>query len=227
MTGSVLITAANGSLALNAVEYILRVYPDLTLLLTVRDESDDDPNTTQLRRLVTDYPDATVSILKLDLNSLEETASFCSQIASEIESGRVPRLVAIVCNEVHWRLSGGPSMSHDGFEQSMAINHLGHLSISLRLLHVLDSTNGRIVFLGSQAHWPEKAGLSKGFPTRLPEDLQQLVHPQPEENNTDLGRGFQRYAISKLVITMVMYEMNRRLKKVRQTQAMCIQLADE
>jgi NAD(P)-dependent dehydrogenase (short-subunit alcohol dehydrogenase family) len=186
----------------------------MTLLLTVRDESDDDKNTTQLRRLIAKYPDAAVSILKLDLNSLDDTANFCSQVAVEIESGRLPRLAAIVCTEVHWRLSGEPSMSKDGLEQSMAINHLGHFAVALRLLHVLDSTNGRIIFLGSQAHWPERAGLSKGFPTRLPEDLQRLVHPLAGEEVIEMGRGFQRFALSKLVITMVMYEMNRRLKRV-------------
>jgi NAD(P)-dependent dehydrogenase (short-subunit alcohol dehydrogenase family) len=216
MAGSVLITGANGSLAINAVEYLLRAFPELTLLLTVRDESDDDPNTTQLRHLIAKHPEASISVLKLDLNSLKEVAGFCDQVAAEIISSRVPRLVAIICNEVHWRLSGGPNKSDDGFEQSMAINHLAHFALSVRLLcsRSLDLVNGRIVFLGSQAHWLEKAGLSKGFPTKLPEDLEDLVHPPPDSWSAELGRGFQRYAQSKLVITMVMYELNRTLKKV-------------
>ncbi|KAH7076316.1 hypothetical protein FB567DRAFT_535933 [Paraphoma chrysanthemicola] len=92
MIGSVLITGANGSLAINIVKCLLRVYPEMTLLLTVRDESDDNQNTTELRRLIAKHPNTAVSILKLDLNSLDETANFCSQVAEEIESSRLHSL---------------------------------------------------------------------------------------------------------------------------------------
>jgi hypothetical protein len=78
----------------------------------------------------------------------------------------------------------------------------------------MDTQRGRIVFLSSEAHWPAKANFSKGFPTCIPDDLELLIHPLPVEKAEEMGRGFQRYGISKLIITMVMYELNRRLKKV-------------
>ena len=214
MTGTILLTGANGSLAIPAIEYLLSVYPSFTLVLTVRNDSDEDRNTAELRRTISGHPSASVVVRKLNLGSLDEIRSFSAVLRSEIEDGKLPRLAAIICNAMTWKLSGGSAFSEDGFESSIAINHLAHFTLSLHLLSAMDSQRGRIVFLGSQAHWPDKAGLSKGFPTKLPEDLELLVHPQPDAKGEEMGRGFQRYAVSKLVITMAMYELNRRLKKV-------------
>ena len=214
MTGTVLLTGANGSLAIPAVEYLLSTYPSFTLVLTVRDDSEQDRNTTALRQTVAKHSNASVSIRKLDLGSLKEAQSFCEVLHAEIKDGKLPRLAAIVCNAMIWKLSGGPAYSDDGFESTLAINHLAHFTIALRLLGAMDAQHGRIVFLGSQGHWPDKAGLSKGFPTRLPEDLEVLVHPPPDPKGEEMGRGFQRYGLSKLASLMVAYELNQRLKKV-------------
>lgn len=90
----------------------------------------------------------------------------------------------------------------------------------------MDAQRGRIVFLGSKAHWPLKAGFSKGFPTHVPENIGLLVHPEPDKKEEEMGRGFQRYGISKLVPVMVMYELNRRLKKVFDGRFQICDLAD-
>jgi len=211
---TILITGANGSLAIPAVQYLLGAYSSLTVVLTVRDVSDEDRNTAELRRVIAKFPDATVSVRELDLNSLEEVRSFSDGLNKEVQDGKVPRLVAIVCNAMSWKLSGGPAYSKDGFEKTIAINHLAHFALSLRLLQSMDAEHGRIVFLGSVAHWPDKAALSKGFPTKLPGYLDMLVHPPSDEPGEEMGRGMQRYGTSKLVILMVMYELNRRLKMV-------------
>jgi NAD(P)-dependent dehydrogenase (short-subunit alcohol dehydrogenase family) len=214
MTGVVLLTGANGSLAIPTTKYLLSTYPMFTLVLTVRDDSDEDTNTAELRRIVVRYPKVNVIIRKLDLASLEEVQSFSHVLRLEIESGRLPRIVAIICNAFTWKLSGGAAYSKEGYETSIAVNHLAHFALSLRLLSSMNSQRGRIVFLGSEAHWPDRAGLSKGYPTKLPENLDLLVHPEPDQRSQEMGRGFQRYGMSKLIITIVMYELNRRLKTV-------------
>ncbi|KAF2821530.1 NAD(P)-binding protein [Ophiobolus disseminans] len=215
MAGTIVLTGANGSLALPAVEYLLSEYPSFTVVLTVRDDSEQDRNTTELRRIVAKHTNASVSIRKLDLASLKEAQYFSDVLRADITEGRMPRLAAIICNAMAWKLSGGPGLTDDGFETTMAINHLAHFAIALRLLGVMDPQRGRIVFLGSIGHWPEKAGLSRGFPTKLPEDLDALVHPPPDPKGEELGRGFRRYGMSKLVILMVAYELDRRLKTPR------------
>jgi NAD(P)-dependent dehydrogenase (short-subunit alcohol dehydrogenase family) len=214
MTSSVLLTGANGSLAIPTVKYLLDVYSTFTLILTVRDDTERDQNTVELRRLVAQRPGTAVIIRKIDLASLKQVRVFCDSLRSEIEHGKLPRLAAIICNAMSWRLSAGPAYSEDGYETSMAINHLAHFSLSLRLLSVMDAQHGRIVFLGSKAHWPLRAGFSKGFPTHIPDNLDLLVHPEPDKKEEEMGRGFQRYGTSKLVPVMVMYELNRRIKQV-------------
>lgn len=211
--GTVLLTGANGSLGVYMVDYLLQQYPNLTLVLTVRDDSDHDSSTLELRGILSKHTNATAIMRKLDLSALEEVAAFSSNLQAEINNGKIPRLKAIICNAMSWKMSGGPAYSKDGYEMAIAVNHLAHFSLSLRLLASLDAKHGRIVFLGSEAHWPLRAGLSKGFPTHVPDDLELLVHPQPDDKSQEMGRGFQRYGTSKLVITMVMYELSRRLKQ--------------
>jgi NAD(P)-dependent dehydrogenase (short-subunit alcohol dehydrogenase family) len=213
-TGTVLLTGANGSLAIPMVRYLLSTYPTFTFVLTVRDDSRDDRNTAELRRVVAGFPDATASIRELDLASLKQVQLFCDEMRSEVDTKKLPRVLAIICNAMSWRLSGGPAYSEDGYESSIAINHLAQFALSLRLLASMDAQRGRIVFLGSEAHWPLRAGFSKGYPTRIPEDIELLVHPEQDKKEEEMGLGFQRYGISKLVPVMVMYELNRKLKKV-------------
>ena len=70
-----------------------------------------------------------------------------------------------------------------------------------------------MVFLSSSAHAPGKNSLEKYRPT-IPEDLEQLVHPPPDLPPDNFGRGFQRYAVSKLASVMCMYALNYELKQV-------------
>jgi NAD(P)-dependent dehydrogenase (short-subunit alcohol dehydrogenase family) len=214
MVGTVLLTGANGSLALSAVEYLLSTYPLHTLVLTVRDESDQDRNTAKLRRIISRHADTAAFIRKLDLASLEEVHSFSDQLRSEIDGGTLPRLVAIVCNAMFWQLSGELAYTKDGYETTFAVNHLAHFALSSRLLATMDAQRGRIMFLGSEAHRQEAAGFSQGFPTHIPDDLELLIHPPSVKREEEMGRGFQRYGTSKLAITMVMYELKRRLRMV-------------
>jgi NAD(P)-dependent dehydrogenase (short-subunit alcohol dehydrogenase family) len=211
---TVLITGANGSLAQPAIKYLLEAYPSFRLVLTVRDESDADSNTVQLRHIVSQHANAEVSIRKLDLASLEEVRAFSEALLSEIDAKSLSPISTIICNAMTWSLSGGPKYSKDGYEMSTAVNHLSQFSLCLRLLRAIDPMKGRIVFVGSGLHWPEKAALSRGWPTQVPQDLELLVHPQPDKEDEELGRGVQRYGTSKLVSLMVMYELIRRLKAV-------------
>ncbi|KAH5246005.1 hypothetical protein HBI71_182810 [Parastagonospora nodorum] len=226
MTGSVLLTGANGSLAIPMVKYLLDAYPDFTLILTVRDDSEADKNTAELQEVVAGHSDAVTSIRKLDLASLKEVETFCNDLRSEIGNGKLPRLSAIICNAMSWRLSGGPSYTGDGYETIMAINHLAHFSLSLRLINSMDAQRGRFVFLGSEAHHPLRAAFSKGYPTAIYSDLDLHVHPEPDKPEEELGRGFQRYGTSKLVTVMVAYELNRRLKQNKDTESIRVVTID-
>lgn len=210
--GTTLLTGANGSLAIPAVSYLLSNYPSCTAVLAVRDTTDHDTNTARLRKTIAGLPHGSVSIRQLDLASLSSVQTFATEVHEEVVEGKLPPLVAIICNAYTWCINGGTQYSKDGFERSMAVNHIGHLALTLRLLGDMDKS-GRIVFLSSDSHEPGRAGFEK-YPPILPEDLNTLVHPAPDKKGEEVGRGFQRYGLSKLAIVMSMYELQRNLKKV-------------
>ncbi|KAF2465119.1 NAD(P)-binding protein [Lindgomyces ingoldianus] len=211
--GTVIITGANSSLGIPAVGYLLSNYSTSTVVLTVRDDSEQDTNTAKLRAIIARSPaNANISIRKLDLASLAAVQKFTDEIQSEIARGQILPLVAVIWNAMSWTLHGGLNFTPDGYERSIAINHIAHFAMSLRLLGSFDPEQGRIVFLSSDSH--EKSALQQ-FPSTLPDDPDLLVHPPPDKGEEIIGRGFQRYGLSKLVIIMTMYELNRRLKQGR------------
>lgn len=214
MSGTILITGANGSLALKLVERLLEDDPHLTLLLTVRNASNSDNNTENLCHAIAQYSGARVSVRELDLADLTAVHSFSRTVAAEISAQILPPLIAIVCNAYYWNLNGPLELTQDGLEKTFQVSHVSQAALVLRLLHSFGPEGGRIVLFSSEAHWPGKNGLEK-YPPAIPDDVELLAKPTAAEEPADyFGRGFQRYANSKLVITMWMYALNRHLEAV-------------
>lgn len=77
MAGTILITGANGSMAVHTVRYLLKSAPEYALLLTVRDASDGDQNTKALRDVIAKRSQQTqVSIRQLDNSHLDSVHKF-------------------------------------------------------------------------------------------------------------------------------------------------------
>lgn len=216
MAGTIIITGANGSLAIPAVRHLLTKYPHHTAVLTVCNDSDNDTNTTKLRSKLARIPHAIASVRQLDLTNLSAVNDFAHSIVADIAASRLPPLAAIVCNAYYWNLTGEVQITGNGYEKTIQVSHLAHVALVLRLLGSFRPGGGRIVLLSSDAHWPGKNGLEK-YPPALPEDLNLLVKPDVtyEKPSEHFGRGFQRYANSKLAIVTWMYALNRYLEKVR------------
>ncbi|XXG95776.1 hypothetical protein Hte_002047 [Hypoxylon texense] len=210
MTGSVLLTGANGTLAIPAVDYLLKNYPDYTAVLTVRDPSDADPNTRKLRETVSRYPGAKASIRALDLSSLSSVHGFASTLSEDIAAKRTPPLKTIICNACYWDLVGDPELTDDGYDKTFQINHISQVALVLRLIDQFAPDGGRVVLFSSEAHSPGRAILEK-IPPAIPDDLDLLVHPASLDDKR--AAGFHRYGTSKLAITSWSYAFNRRLEK--------------
>ena len=213
MAGTVIITAANSSLAIPAVQHLLTKFPDYTAVLTVRNTTDTDINTKKLRATIAKFPNANTSIHQLDLANLSAVNEFADSIAEKIRTGSLPPLASLICNAYYWNLKGGLEVTVDGFEKSVQVAHVAHAVLILRLLGSFGSQGGRVVLFSSDSHIPGKNGLEK-YPPALPDDLELLVKPGPDKTSDNLGRGFQRYANSKLAIVTWMYALNRYLEKV-------------
>ncbi|CAG8953014.1 hypothetical protein HYFRA_00003206 [Hymenoscyphus fraxineus] len=215
MTGTIILTGANSSLAIPAVEHLLTNYRDYTLVLTVRNTSESDANTQMLRKTVSKHPQTgtnnVVSIRQLDLSRLDDVHNFATTIISEITDGKLPRLTSIICNAYSWNLVRELETTVDGYEKTFAINHVSHSALVLRLLGSFNE-EGRVVLFTSDAHWHGKNSLAK-LPPTLPDALDLLVKPEPDPTTDNLAYGMRRYAYSKLCILMWMYALNRYLEK--------------
>ncbi|KAI1215125.1 putative short-chain dehydrogenase [Annulohypoxylon truncatum] len=209
MAGSLILTGANGSLAIHAVEHLLKKYPQYTAILTVRDASETDVNTKRLRDIIARYPKAKVSIHQLDLSSLSATHKFADSIISGVADNRYPPISAFIGNAYYWNLIGDPEITADGYDKTFQVNHIAHVALMLRLIGNFGN-DGRIVFLSTDAHWPGKNPMEV-YPPGIPDDLNLLVNPTADDDK--FGRGYHRYATSKLTMTSWIFALNRYLLK--------------
>ncbi|KAG6901995.1 hypothetical protein C0995_005795 [Termitomyces sp. Mi166 len=209
--GTIVLTGANGTLGLAFVVEMLEGYPNYHLVLTVRNDRKTDVNTAKLYTMLSQFPKAKFTIHTLDLASLNSVLSFASLLTLQVSSGALRPISAIVCNAFAWSLMSGPEFTGDGFELSFQVNYLAHFVLVLQLLKSMD-THGRVVGLSSDSHGPGGSH-AEVFPPAFPEDLEVLAKPPADKPGEEVGRGFQRYAVSKLCVVMFIYELNRRLQK--------------
>lgn len=90
MAGKIVVTGANSSLAIPAVQHLLANYPHITAILTVRDSSDNDINTKKPRTTIAQHPSAKTSTRELDLADLPAVHAFATSIAAEITQDILP-----------------------------------------------------------------------------------------------------------------------------------------
>lgn len=225
MSGTVVLTGANGSAAVWTVRYLLKHHLDKHLVLTVRDTSDADANTRTLRNTIAEHPDASVTIRPLDLSKLAAVHEFAKNLADEVTRGEVPRLESIICNAFYWNLSSAQETTSDGYEKTFQINHIAHSVLVLRLLDSFAPSGGRVVLFTSDAHWPGKNSLEK-IPPSIPSKLDELARPPSDQSEDHLAKGQNRYALSKLAILMWTYALNKHLQKVRNSLVLLVGQTD-
>ncbi|KAF4759684.1 hypothetical protein HAV15_005383 [Penicillium sp. str.  len=204
MVGTVIITGATGSLALEAVQQLLSSHPSLTIVGTLL----------RLEELAHRYSSSKLIIKSVDLNSTLEVRAFSDEIAGLVKSNELPPISAIVCNAFTWSLDG-QQFSKDRLESTFQVNHLAHFLLVLKLLRSMDPQTGRVVMLSSEVHDPEHSNALSKLGADLPsnDSLNTLVNPGADEVGTEHDMGWQRYANSKLANVMFMQSLNRRLQQ--------------
>ncbi|KAF5972370.1 dehydrogenase reductase [Fusarium coicis] len=209
MTGTIIVTGANGSLALEYISHLLKTHPSYTILATVRNASPSDPNTAQLSSILSSHSES--SIEALDLSILSNVRAFSENTAKRVASGEIPPIKAIICNAFTMSLTE-QVYTPDGFERTFQVNHLSHFVLVLKLVGSMAS-DGRIVMLGSDTHYTTRTHpLFKQRPG-IPEDTELLVKPLPDKKGKGYDGGFRRYGNSKLANIMFMHDLNARLEK--------------
>ncbi|KAI1323507.1 NAD(P)-binding protein [Xylariaceae sp. FL0255] len=197
MTTASPLSSTGGSLGLHAVDYLLRKYPSYTVILLVRDAAESDEHTNKLHQILKRHPKTAASIHQVDLSSLPSVHAFVDTIVAGVRRQKYPPLASIVCTAYYWNLVADSEVTANGFDKTLEVNHIAHAALILRLLGSFGAT-GRIIHISSDSHWPGKNNMETYLPF-IPDDPAQLLTPSTDHDK--YGRGYQRYAISKLVLT--------------------------
>jgi protochlorophyllide reductase len=156
-------------------------------------------------------PEDSYTIMHIDLASLESVRQFVKDFRASGKS-----LDALVCNAaIYMPLLKEPLRSPEGFELSVATNHLGHFLLCNLMMEDLkhsSSPDPRLVILGTVTHNPDELG------GKIP--------PRPDLGNFEgFAAGFKQpismidgkkfepvkaYKDSKVCNVLTMRELNRR-----------------
>jgi protochlorophyllide reductase len=167
----------------------------------------------QQAALAIGMPADSYSLIHLDLASLASVRQFVKEFRA---SGR--SLQSLVCNAaVYYPLEKAPIYSEDGYEISVATNHLGHFLLCNLLLEDLKASpaqDRRLIILGTVTANPKELGGK--IPIPAPPDLGNLEGfeagfkaPVAMINGKAFKSG-KAYKDSKLCNVLTMRELHRR-----------------
>jgi protochlorophyllide reductase len=156
-------------------------------------------------------PQDSYTIMHIDLGSLESVRQFVKDFRASGKS-----LEALVCNAaIYMPLLKQPLRSPEGYELSVATNHLGHFLLCNLMLEDLKNspaTDKRLVILGTVTHNPDELG-GKIPPRPDLGDLKGLEQGFKEPISMIDGKKFEpvkAYKDSKVCNVLTMRELHRR-----------------
>lgn len=158
-----------------------------------------------------DFKPFTYTIMEIDVASLQSVRKFVKQFRL-----RGLSLDALVCNAaIYMPLIKEPLRSPEGYELTVATNHLGHFLLSNLMLEDLQqssSSDPRLVILGTVTHNPKELG-GKIPPRPDLGDLKGLEAGLREPYSMIDGKEFEpvkAYKDSKVCNILTMRELHRR-----------------
>ncbi len=192
---TVLVTGGNSGIGFECARQLAR--DGWHVLIASRNR---DASVAAVRQIADESSRGTVAEAGLDLGSLESVRRFANALDPAL------RLKALVCN-AGLQMTHGPKLSPDGFEQTFAVNHLGHfLLTNLLLPRLRANAPARVVVVASGVHDPK---LRTGMPKADVSDLETLAATGGPRRGEFDGR--LAYVNSKLCNLWFTYELVRRL----------------
>ena len=183
LTGSTaVVTGANSGVGRSVTELLLAAGAAVTLVCR-----DPQRGERALAEVSAAHPGATATLEIADLASLDSVRELGRRLRQ-----RLARIDILVNNAAVWR--NQLELSGDGFERTLAINHLGHFLLTHLLLERLQG-GAQIVNVSSEAH--RSADLRRA-------PLEEIVRGRAWQG------GFQAYADSKLANLLFTVEAARR-----------------
>ncbi len=178
----ILVTGANSGIGFEAAKVLAGKGAEVVLAVRSAERGE-----TAKKAILTDYPQAQVQVMSLDLSSQARVRAFAAEFNS-----RFDRLDVLINNA--GVMAPPYTRTEDGFELQFGTNHLGHFALTGLILPTLQSVSGsRVVVVSSLAH--------------------QRGHIYFD--NLDGSKGYKRWAFysqSKLANLLFMRELERRLR---------------
>lgn len=203
----VVLTGGSSGIGLQAAVQLLEAGHRLTVFC--RDASVAD----HLRQILSGRFEALIGDLS-DLLSVEHSADALLAAAEPIDT--------LVLNAgLQYSGSSEPRWSAQGFELTIAVNHLAHQALLQRLLPLLlQSSNPRLVVTASEVHDPTTAGGKVGQPAGLGDLAGLRQGPGAAMLNGGPFNADKAYKDSKLCNLLMAQEVDRRLQQ--QGLAVCV-----
>lgn len=140
-----------------------------------------------------------VKAVELDLSKLGNIAKFVNDWSTKLGG---------LVNNAGVQFSGDDSFTPDGFEETIAVNHLAAFMLTIGLEKHL--SGGRVLFIGSATHHPTAAE-SFGFRGAQYTSIPELAAGKSSSSSAS-QRNRDRYATSKFLNMVTAVELTRRNK---------------
>ncbi|KAL4863111.1 hypothetical protein BDV12DRAFT_206762 [Aspergillus spectabilis] len=198
-SGSILITGGTAGLGYHCSLALAIKYP--THLITIASRSPGTPSAACV--INKNLNQKNVQYIPLDLASTAQIRLF---VQSWSQSNNPP-ITHLILN-AGLQFPGEVGYTEDGFEQTFAINHIGH-ALLFHLLTPFLANDARIVLTASGTHDPAQ---KTGVPDAVYTTAEELAHPSTKTLNNP---GRQRYSSSKLSTVLWTYALEKRLAELR------------
>jgi len=178
----VLITGANSGLGFEATRALTSLGAHVLMACRnpARAEAARD-------RILSFTPDAKLELVELDLGSLESVKAGAEHVSSTWDH------LDLLLNNAGL-MAPDPTLTVDGFEQQVGVNHLGHFALTAHLMPLLEEADAaRVVTHTSMGH--------------------RLVRAYPHVESLERYDRWNSYFYSKLANLLFTAELTRRLEK--------------
>ncbi|KAF2436944.1 NAD(P)-binding protein [Tothia fuscella] len=210
--GTLLLTGANGGLATGFISQFLKS-PHATSIkgyYTVHNPAKATNLRTTLERAPKSHE---YEIATMDMSSLKKVRQAAEDINKQVANGTLHPIQALVLNagiqDTHEQ-----NFTDDGIEQTFAVNYLHNFLLVLLLIQSMDKEHGRIVIISSTSiypdWWPNKDNYPEESQKTFFTSVEQLARGEASADDA-FRSGLRRYAMSKVMMIMFMYELQRRL----------------
>ncbi|MDT3396588.1 SDR family NAD(P)-dependent oxidoreductase [Streptomyces sp. B1866] len=204
---TVIMTGASRGLGRRAAACLLRDYPDLHLLLTVRGRASDAGRLAA--GLAVETGNANVSALPCDLSSFADVRTAAGEARRRLAGGDLPPLIGFVGN-AGIQMTSATRATVDGFETTFAVNVLAPCLL-VRLLLDSFAPFGRVVLVGSDVHFGDARHNLGMVPAPCWQPSDQLAEPGTGPAADTVRAGRRAYATSKLGVIYLVHALARRL----------------